>query len=97
MELANVLISPVVTEKSTQGQEARKYTFLVRSEANKIEVAKAIENAYGVKVKKINIVPVLKKIRMASRTRAITKRHAAKKAIVTIGAKDSIDFNKFKK
>lgn len=95
MELTNILISPVVTEKSANGQASKKYTFVVHLAATKIDVKNAIESAYGVKVDKVNIIPVLKKTRLAGRGRTITKRHQAKKAVITL--KDgSIDFNKIK-
>lgn len=96
MELTNVLISPLVTEKSTGAQALQKYTFMVHLNANKVEVRNAVEKAYGVKVKNVNIIPVLKKTRMAGRGRTITKRHNGKKAIVTLAPKQSIDFNKIK-
>lgn len=96
MELTTVLLSPVVTEKSTTAQASQKYTFLVHLNANKVEVKKAIEDAYGVKVKSVNTIPVLKKTRLAGRGRKITKRHNGKKAIVTLASKQSIDFNKIK-
>lgn len=96
MELTNVLISPVVTEKSTNAQALRKYTFLVHLDANKVEVKKSIEKAYDVKVNDVNIIPVLKKTRMVSRGRSLTKRHTSKKAVVTLAPKQSIDFNKIK-
>ena len=69
---------------------------MVHLNANKVEVRNAIEKAYGVRVKSINIIPVLKKVRQAGRGRTITKRHTGKKAIVTLGPKQSIDFNKIK-
>jgi len=97
MELSNVLLSPVVTEKSTHGQKNHKYTFLVRPNSNKIEVAKAIESIYGVKVTSVNIIPVLKKVRMVGRSKTVTKRRSAKKAIITVAVKQAIDFNKFSK
>jgi len=96
MDLSNVLIAPVVTEKSTAAQEKRKYTFLVHLKANKVEVEKAIEKSYGVKVDSINIIPVRKKTRMIGRGREITKRHTAKKAVVTLKPKQTLDFNKVK-
>ena len=55
MELMQVLQAPVVTEKSAGAQLQRKYTFFVHLKANKVEVAKAVEAAYGVKVKKVNL------------------------------------------
>ncbi len=96
MELSNVLLSPVVSEKSINSQETKKYTFLVHLNTNKIEIAHAVEYAYGVKVKSVNIVPVQKKVRLVGRGRVMTKRQAAKKAIVTIDSKQVIDFSKVK-
>lgn len=96
MELTYVLKSPVVTEKSTHAQALRKYTFLVHLDANKVEIKQAIQKAYGVKVDSVNIVPVLKKVRLAGRGRGITKRSTGKKAVVTLAPKQSIDFNKIK-
>jgi len=95
MEFSYVLIAPVVTEKSTKAQAARKYTFLVHQDANKKEVQNAVETAYGVKVKAVHIIPVLKKTRAAGKGR-ITKRPTSRKAIVTLAPKQSIDFNKIK-
>jgi large subunit ribosomal protein L23 len=96
MELSNVLISPVITEKSSGAQVARKYTFFVHLQANKIEISKAVENAYGVQVESVNIIPVRKKVRVSGRTKHITRRHNARKAIVTLKPKQTLDFNKVK-
>ena len=96
MDLTQVLLSPVVTEKTTKAQEGRKYTFLVHQDANKVMVEHAIEKAYGVKVTSVNIIPVQKKVRLVGRGRTITKRPASKKAIVTLDAKSTLDFNKVK-
>lgn len=96
MEFTKVLITPVVTEKSTHAQSVRKYTFMVHLNANKVEVKNAVAKAYGVKVTDVNIIPVLKKARLVGRGRTITKRRNGKKAIVTLGPKESIDFNKIK-
>jgi large subunit ribosomal protein L23 len=97
MDLSNILISSVVTEKSAKAQEGRKYTFLVHLDANKVEIRKAIEKSYGVEVDSVNIIPVKSKVRLAGRGRAITKRHNARKAIVTLGPKQTLDVNKLKK
>jgi large subunit ribosomal protein L23 len=96
MDLSNVLISPVVTEKSTKAQESRKYTFLVHLNANKIEIRKAVEKSYGVKVDSVNIIPVKSKARLAGRGRTVTKRRNAKKVIVTLKPKQTLDVNKVK-
>jgi large subunit ribosomal protein L23 len=97
MDLSNVLISPVVTEKSTKSQESRKHVFFVHPDANKIEVRKAVEKFYGSEVDSVNIIPVRSKARMAGRGRTITKRHNAKKAIITLKPKQTLDVNKLKK
>ncbi len=96
MELANVLIAPVVTEKSAQAQQLGKYTFLVRPSANKILVSKAVEMAYGVKVKAVNMIPVRQKARIVARGRTVRKRSASLKAVVTLHPKQTLDFNKVK-
>ncbi len=96
MDLTKVLISPVITEKSTNAQADRKYGFMVHLNSNKVEIRSAVEKAYSVKVKSVNVIPVLKKVRLAGRGREITKRHNGKKAIVTLAPKQSIDFNKIK-
>jgi len=96
MQVTDVLIAPVVTEKSTTAQTKSKYTFRVRANASKIEVAKAVNKAYGVDVVGVNVIPVRKKVRLVGRGKTITKRPASKKAVVTIKAKQSIDFNKVK-
>ena len=96
MDLSNILIAPVVSEKSTTAQANRKYSFRVHLKANKIEIAKAVTKTYGVKVKTVNIIPVKEKIRLVGRSRTIRKRPTAKKAIVTLGAKQTLDFNKVK-
>lgn len=92
----NILIAPVVTEKAADSQSKGKYTVRVRSEANKVMIAKAIEKTYGVKVKSVNIVPVRQKTRLVGRGREITKRPAFKKAMITLAPKQTIDFNKVK-
>ena len=96
MQLTNVLIAPVITEKSSDAQSKLKYTFRVNDDATKVEIAKAIEKVYGVSVRSVNIIPVRKKARLVGRGRIITKRPTSKKAIVTLKAKQSIDFNKLK-
>ncbi len=96
MEITNVLISPVVTEKSTIAQTKREYTFLVHPRATKIDIKNAVEKAYKINVERVNIIPILKKVRRAGRNRMITKRHQGKKALVKIAEKQSIDFNKIK-
>ena len=96
MNQSQILLAPVVSEKSTEAQAARKYTFRVNLKANKIEIAKAVEEAYGVTVEAVNIIPVAKKIRRVGRTKVITKRPMARKAVVTLKPKPTFDLDKLK-
>lgn len=96
MELTQILLSPVVTEKSNAKQSKHVYTFLVHPQANKLDVAEAVKKAYGVRVNKVAMLTVRPKTRLTGR-RVVTKRPAAKKALVTIDPKQTIDINKFSK
>lgn len=79
---ANVLIRPVVTEKSTRLQEQDKYVFEVSRNATKGLVKKAIEDNLGVKVKDINTMAVREKTRRFGARRVHGRTW--KKAIVTL-------------
>ena len=96
MDLTNVLKTQLVTEKSVAAQSGGKYTFLVHEDATKLDVTHAVEKAYGVNVTSVNIIPVRKKVRMAGRGRAVTKRHLGRKAIITLAPKQTLDVNKLK-
>lgn len=50
----DVIIKPIITERSMEIMEQKKYTFKVDKAANKIEIAKAVEELFGVKVKAVN-------------------------------------------
>ncbi|MBL8735869.1 MAG: 50S ribosomal protein L23 [Planctomycetes bacterium] len=81
---------PLVTEKTTTLQGLRnKFTFEVASGANKVEVRKAIETLFSVKVLKVNIVSVPSKARRMFGRPGHTKPW--KKAVVTLRKGDSID------
>ena len=58
MVAEEVIIKPIVTEKSNDGLQAGKYTFKVAKNATKVEIAKAVEKLFGVKVVKVNTVSV---------------------------------------
>jgi large subunit ribosomal protein L23 len=83
----DIIIKPVITERSTEGLAERKYTFRVMKNANKIEIAKAVESLFnGVKVDKVNTMNVRGKKRRQGRNVGYTP--SWKKAIVTL-KKDS--------
>ncbi|MBU2524279.1 50S ribosomal protein L23 [Patescibacteria group bacterium] len=95
--LDQIIKSPIVTEKSTKEQKLRKYTFLVTKRATKIDVANVIGKLYGVKVKKVNMVPIQEKSRMAKRGIPIIKRPKQKKAIITLEKDQTLDIHKLSK
>jgi len=90
MEARDIIIRPVITEKSMKQQsEFNQVTFLVKKGVNKIEIAKAVEEIYGVKVEKVNIIVTPEKIGRRGRfTRRTTEK---RKAIVSLAEGDQIN------
>jgi len=85
----DVLIAPVVSEKSYGLLDENKYTFLVAPDANKTEIKIAVEKVFGVKVLSVNTMN-----REGKRKRTIAgfgKRSDQKRAIVHVAAGDRID------
>src|SRR5690554_827368 len=79
----DIIIRPIVTEKSTGLLEENKYTFVVAREANKIEIKRALEEIFDVKVKAVNTANYRgKKKRLGRFPQGYTPRW--KKAIVTL-------------
>ncbi len=78
----SIVIRPIITENSMDGVADRKYTFEVAKDANKIEIAKAVEALFDVEVKKVNTVNVSGKLRRYGRFEGYTA--SSKKAIVTL-------------
>ncbi len=90
MELWEVLRKPIVTEKSTVLQEQNKYVFAVATDANKAQIKQAVEKAFDVTVKSVNVMSVHGKVRRIG-------RHAGhqsdwKKAVVTLLPGQKIEF-----
>ncbi len=91
MDANDILIRPLLTEKMTNLQERyNQYAFEVHRAANKIEIKKAVEERFGVKVTKVRTMIVRGKKRRMGRFEG--KRAAWKKAIVTLQEGDVIDF-----
>lgn len=80
--MSNIIIKPVISEKSIQLGSASKYTFVVDKRANAPEIKKAIENLFKVKVKKVNTVNIGGKPKYFKRNKV--KRADIKKAIITL-------------
>jgi len=81
--LEDVVIKPVSTEKGVDLEKEGKYVFLVRKEANKVMVQKALEKIYKAKVVKVNIIPTHTKKIWRGKGRG-EKGLNAKKAIITL-------------
>ena len=82
MTAYDIIIKPVVTERSMENMESKRYTFKVDTRANKSEIKKAVETIFGVKVKQVNTMNITgKKKRMGVN---VGKRPDWKKAIVTL-------------
>jgi large subunit ribosomal protein L23 len=85
----DVLLAPVVSEKSYGLLDENKYTFLVHPEANKTEIKIAVEKVFGVKVTSVNTINRAGK---RKRTRfGLGKRKDTKRAIVSVASGDRID------
>lgn len=82
MNLLDVIKRPVITEKSMNAMEENKYTFEVDTRANKTLVKQAVEAAFDVKVKVVNIVNVRPKFKRMGKYAGYTKKR--RKAIVTL-------------
>jgi len=93
--MKEILIRPLVTEKmSAITDKQGKYGFIVNKDANKIEIKKAIETAYGVHVEQINTLRYdgKRKFRYTSKGIIEGRSQGYKKAIVKLQAGEAIDF-----
>ena len=78
----DIILRPVITENSMDGIADLKYTFEVAKDANKVEIKKAVEELFDVKVAKVNTINVDGKLRRYGRYEGYTA--SRKKAIVTL-------------
>ena len=83
MNARDIIIRPIITEKTMIGvAEGKKYTFKVDKKATKIDIARAVEEIFGVKVAKVNTVHVRGRMRRQGRYEGYTP--SWKKAYVTL-------------
>jgi large subunit ribosomal protein L23 len=90
-----ILIKPIVTEKMTgQGDKFNRYGFIVARKANKLQIRKAVEELYGVKVEDVNTMVVggKRKSRFTKSGVLAGRQATVKKAIITLADGDTIDF-----
>lgn len=85
MTAQEIIVRPIITERSMSGMQMKKYTFEVSKNANKIEIAKAIEELFGVNVSKVNTMHVRGRLRRQGRSEGYTP--SWKKAVVTLTEK----------
>ncbi len=87
----DIILKPVITEESMMGTALKKYTFKVAKDANKAEIAAAVEEAFDVKVAKVNTMNCKGHLRRYGRFQGYTP--SWKKAIVTLTEdSNTIDF-----
>ena len=86
----DVIIAPVITEKCNALMQEKKYTFKVHPAAGRIEIAKAVEELFKVKVAKVNVMNYQGKAKRAGRTVKMGRRADWKRAVVTL-AEGSIE------
>lgn len=85
----DVIIRPIVSEKSYAGIEQNSYTFLVDPRANKTEIKEAVQSIWGVRVVSVNTLNRQGKVKRRGWTKG--KRPDEKRAIVTLADGDSIE------
>jgi large subunit ribosomal protein L23 len=95
LQAAQIILRPVISEKSMDETQRGKYTFAVHDDANKIQIKQAVEELFKVGVVDVNVLTTHPKekrrnIRRGGRTKGYTS--AWRKAVVTLKAGDKIEF-----
>ena len=86
----DVIIRPVVSEKSYANSDRRQYTFVIPENVGRVEVKQAIEKLFDVKVVSVNILHRMGKVRRLP-NRHFGKRSSEKRAIVTLAPDQQLD------
>jgi large subunit ribosomal protein L23 len=90
MDAAQILLAPIVSEKSYAGTSVGKYTFRVHDDAHRTQVRQAVEQLFDVQVARVNIVKVQPKPKRRGQIRGT--KHGWKKAIVQLKPGHTIEF-----
>ncbi len=90
MEARDILIRPLLSERSTELMEEGKFVFVVDKRANKIQIAQAVKEIFNVTVLDVNTINVKGKTKR--RGRMVGKTASYKKAIVKLKAGETIEF-----
>ena len=88
MHALSILRRPVITEKATQLQESGKYVFEVADDANKFQIKAAVEEAFDVKVRGVNVMKVRGKRKRFGPKESV--KRSWKKAVVTLAPGETI-------
>jgi ribosomal protein L23 len=99
MDLSRVILGQVVTEKAERlkaDETHRTYTLRVAPDATKIAIGKALEKYFDVSVESVRVLKVQPKTRQLSQHSVMEKRHASKRAMVTLAKKSkALDLSAF--
>jgi large subunit ribosomal protein L23 len=91
MNIYDVIVRPLWTEKSEINKWQGKYTFEVHHKANKVEIRRAVEQIYDVQVRGVNVMIMPAKISRRRGRKPIVRRPAWKKAVVTVAPGERIE------
>ena len=91
---SQVILRPVISEKSMDATQAHKYTFAVHDDANKLQIKQAVEELFKVKVLGVNVSTTKAKEKSRNRRRGRVQGYTSpwRKAVVTVRATDKIEF-----
>ena len=91
---SQVILRPVISEKSMDATQAHKYTFAVHDDANKLQIKQAVEELFKVKVLGVNVSTTKAKEKSRNRKRGRVQGHTSpwRKAVVTVRSTDKIEF-----
>jgi large subunit ribosomal protein L23 len=94
LQAAEVILRPVISEKSMDQTQRGKYTFAVHDDANKLQVKAAVEELFKVTVVHVNVLTTKAKEKSRNRRRGRIRGYTSpwKKAVVTLKAGDKIEF-----
>lgn len=88
-----IIKRPIITEKATSLEADNQYGFVVDENANKLEIKKAVEEAYGVTVESVNTMRYAGKKKRNRKTYLFDgKTNSFKKAVITVSEGEEIDF-----
>lgn len=87
----DVVLRPVVSEKSYAAYDENVYTFVVAPDANKIEIGQAVEQIFGVRVTNVNTINRKGKRKRNRRTGTWSRRSSQKRALVSLAPGDRIE------